>query len=119
MELSRRGLIGAGLSAAAMPAGPASAQAVGIAPSTEPAVDAAVRAALDAGACPGVRVEVQRRSKPLLSRSYGLANLETGTPVSADSVFRVGSLTKQFTAALIVKLAEQGRLGLEDPASKH
>jgi CubicO group peptidase (beta-lactamase class C family) len=46
--------------------------------------------------------------------SIGKANLETGTPVSAETVFRIGSLTKQFTAAAIVQLSESRRLSLDD-----
>ncbi len=45
----------------------------------------------------------------------GIANLETGTQMAPDSIFRIGSLTKQFTAALVLKLAAQGKLNLDDP----
>ena len=45
---------------------------------------------------------------------FGKANLETGTPVSAETVFRIASCTKQFTAAAIVRLSESGRLSLDD-----
>jgi CubicO group peptidase (beta-lactamase class C family) len=48
----------------------------------------------------------------------GKANLETGTPVSAETVFRIGSLTKQFTAAAIVQLNEGGRLSLDSRIDK-
>jgi CubicO group peptidase (beta-lactamase class C family) len=41
------------------------------------------------------------------------------TPVTGDTRFRIGSITKQFTAAAVLKLAEQGRLGIEDPVSKY
>jgi CubicO group peptidase (beta-lactamase class C family) len=45
---------------------------------------------------------------------FGKANLETGTPVSAETIFRIASCTKQFTAAGIVRLSENGRLSLDD-----
>ncbi|MGZ8363278.1 MAG: serine hydrolase domain-containing protein [Caulobacteraceae bacterium] len=82
-------------------------------------IDAAALAAIEAGACPGVAVGMSRHGEPLLTKGYGLADLDAKTPVAADSVFRIGSLTKQFTAALIVKLAAEGRLGLDDPAARY
>lgn len=82
------------------------------------AIDAAAKAAIGAGACPGVAVGIWRKGTPLLEKGYGLANLEMGAAVAPDSVFRVGSLTKQFTAALILKLAGEHRLGLDEPASR-
>jgi CubicO group peptidase (beta-lactamase class C family) len=50
--------------------------------------------------------------------SYGLANVETGTPVTADSIFAIASLDKQITATALVKAAELGKLRLDDPVSQ-
>jgi len=47
-----------------------------------------------------------------------MAELELGVPIAPDMVFRVGSVTKQFTAACVLKLVEEGRLSLDDPLSK-
>ena len=44
-----------------------------------------------------------------------MANLELGVPLAPDDVFRIASVTKTFTAAMIVKLAETGGLKLDDP----
>ena len=57
--------------------------------------------------------------KPLLVKGYGSANLEQHVPVSNNSVFRVGSVTKQFTAAALLLLAEEGKLSLQDKLSKY
>jgi len=48
-----------------------------------------------------------------------MAELELGVPIAPDMVFRVGSVTKEFTAACILRLVEEGRLGLNDPVEKY
>jgi CubicO group peptidase (beta-lactamase class C family) len=60
-----------------------------------------------------------RQGQVLVDRSYGSANLEWQIANSASTRFRIGSLTKQFTAASILLLAERGKLRLEDPVSKY
>lgn len=57
---------------------------------------------------------VTQRGKIVFQHSYGLANMEWKVPVTADTRFRIGSLTKQFTAALVLLLCEQGRLHLNE-----
>jgi CubicO group peptidase (beta-lactamase class C family) len=49
----------------------------------------------------------------------GMANMELGIPLSADQVFRLGSITKQFTGAAIMMLEEQGKLAVSDPITKY
>lgn len=82
------------------------------------AIDAAVTESMAAGASPGVAVQVSLRGRTLFSKAYGLANLETHTPLSTHGVFRVGSLTKQFAAALVLILAERKDIELDAPVSK-
>jgi CubicO group peptidase (beta-lactamase class C family) len=67
---------------------------------------------------PGAAIIVRKDSKTILRKGYGLADLELGVPVEPDMVFRLGSITKQFTAVAILLLAEQGKLGLEDEITK-
>jgi len=67
---------------------------------------------------PGAYAIVARGDKVLFSRGYGLANVELNVPLTSDSVIRIASLTKQFTAVAILKLAEQGKLGLDDPLDR-
>lgn len=64
---------------------------------------------------PGLSLCARKHARTLFSRGYGSANLETGRSVTPASVFRVGSLAKQFTAAVLLLLAEQRRLSLADP----
>ncbi|MGH9900297.1 MAG: serine hydrolase [Pyrinomonadaceae bacterium] len=67
---------------------------------------------------PGAAVIVVREGKVLLRKGYGKANLELGVPIEPDMVFRLGSITKQFTAVAILMLAEQGKLSLDDDLTK-
>ena len=68
---------------------------------------------------PGAAVLVSKKGALILRKGYGMANLEQAVPVSPGTIFRIASLTKAFTAAAVFALAEKGRLGLDDPASKH
>jgi CubicO group peptidase (beta-lactamase class C family) len=67
----------------------------------------------------GLSVAVARGDELIVDRGYGIADLEWNTPVDASTIFRIGSMTKQFTGAAILKLAEQGKLGLDDPLSRY
>jgi len=67
---------------------------------------------------PGAAVIVRKNGETILRKGYGMADLELGVPVAPDMVFRLGSITKQFTAVSILRLAEQGKLGLQDEITK-
>lgn len=88
-----------------------------LAPGVEAKIDAAVQQDVASGRVAGVAVAVLRDHKLLFVKGYGRANLELATPVSAKTVFRIGSLTKQFTAAGVLLLAEQGKLKIDDKLS--
>jgi D-alanyl-D-alanine carboxypeptidase len=77
-------------------------------------VDAIVVPALREEKAPGLSVAVARGGQLLVAKGYGLADVEHQTPASADTVYRIGSITKQFTAVAILQLAEQGKLKLGD-----
>jgi CubicO group peptidase (beta-lactamase class C family) len=64
-------------------------------------------------------VLVARDGKVVLSKGYGSANLEWDVPNSPSAKFRLGSITKQFTAACILLLEERGKLKVEDPVKKY
>lgn len=64
-------------------------------------------------------LEVLYRGQIVYSRVFGKADRTTGAAPTPSTQFRIGSLTKQFTAAAILKLAEQGALKLDDPAKKY
>jgi len=68
---------------------------------------------------PGAVVAVLRDGRPVLTRAYGMANLEHGAPNTPATVFHVASLSKQFTACAIHLLAIDGKLSLDDEVAKH
>ncbi len=67
---------------------------------------------------PGAAVLVSRNGEPIFEKSYGMANLELGVALRTDHVFRIGSVSKQFTAVAILQLMEQGKLSLQDELTK-
>jgi CubicO group peptidase (beta-lactamase class C family) len=70
------------------------------------------------GDVPGAAVLVLRDGAPIVRAGYGLADLETGTPATPETNYRLASVTKQFTAASILLLAEDARLNLDDRVCK-
>ena len=68
---------------------------------------------------PGAAVIVAKGNKVLFRRAYGMANVEEGVPLSPEMRFRIGSLTKPFTAAAIMLLADRGQLAVTDDITKY
>ncbi|PWK82735.1 serine hydrolase domain-containing protein [Fulvimonas soli] len=70
------------------------------------------------GDVPGASLLVLKDGKPLVRRGYGLADLATHTPAAPDTDYRLASVSKQFTAAAVLLLAQDGRLHLDDPVRR-
>ncbi len=68
---------------------------------------------------PGVAVLVARDGKIVFQGGFGFADIAKKTPITVETKFRIGSISKQFTAAAILRLAEQGKLALGDPLEKY
>src|ERR1700690_4362654 len=68
---------------------------------------------------PGFAVLVAQNGKILFEKGYGLADREHDVPVTPQTIFRIGSMTKQFTATAILKLQEEGKLSVDDKLSKY
>jgi CubicO group peptidase (beta-lactamase class C family) len=68
---------------------------------------------------PGCAVGVSRNGHVVYERGYGMANLETGTPITPASIFHVASVSKQFTAMAIMLLARDGKLSIDDNIRKY
>jgi CubicO group peptidase (beta-lactamase class C family) len=67
----------------------------------------------------GVSVLISKKGEVIYKKAFGMANLELNVPMQVDNVFRIGSITKQFTAVAILQLMEQGRLRLNDNITKY
>jgi CubicO group peptidase (beta-lactamase class C family) len=67
---------------------------------------------------PGAAVIVTRGGEVVYAGARGLADVETRRPITVDTTFRLGSISKQFTAALVLKLVDEGKVSLDDPLSK-
>jgi len=115
------GLAGVGVVLAAALAVPAwgAERAPRFSARTEAAIEKAVTAHIAAGRSAGLAVAVIQDGGLVFARGWGKANLEWNTPVTADTVFRIASNTKSFTAASILILAEQGKLSLDDKLAKY
>lgn len=77
-------------------------------------VDDYMRAEMNRDGIPGISAVVLRDGKVIHQGSYGLANVELGVPVTDKTVFPLASITKTFAATAIMRLVEQGALGLDD-----
>jgi D-alanyl-D-alanine carboxypeptidase len=82
-------------------------------------IDSLATKALAIPGAVGLSIAVARGDKVILSKGYGKADLEHGVPATDASVFRIASVTKQFTAAAIMRLVEQGKLALDDDLTKY
>src|SRR5690242_13832698 len=72
-----------------------------------------------AGDVPGASLLVVKDGKPIIERGYGYANLEQHTKAGPETDYRLASVTKQFTAASILLLKQDGKLKLSDPIRKY
>lgn len=104
------------LAAQSATAAPRPAVATAVDPSLR-AIDSLLSATYPAGG-PGAAVVVARGDRILLRKGYGLGNVELGVPMTPEHVFRLGSITKQFTAVAVLMLAEEGKLALDDEITR-
>jgi CubicO group peptidase (beta-lactamase class C family) len=81
-------------------------------------IDSLAAAALASGPTAGLAIAVVKGRDTIVAKGYGLADLENDVPATAQTVYRIGSITKQFTAAAIMQLVEAGRVSLDDELTK-
>ena len=81
-------------------------------------IDALAAKEIESGGAVGLSIGVARGDEVLHLKGYGLIDLENSVPASEKSVYRIGSITKMFTAAAILQLVEKGDLSLDDPLTK-
>jgi CubicO group peptidase (beta-lactamase class C family) len=90
-----------------------------VAPADAKARTAAIFARYNRTDSPGCAVATAIDGVPAFTAAYGMADMEHAIALTPDSIFEAGSVSKQFTAAAILLLAQQGKLSLDDPARKY
>jgi CubicO group peptidase (beta-lactamase class C family) len=88
-------------------------------PDVRDRIDAFVRAEMERQKIPGVAVAVVKNGEVIRAEGYGYANVEHQAPVRAQTIFQSGSLGKQFTAATVMLLVEEGKIALADSITKY
>ncbi len=81
--------------------------------------DSLFQASIDSAQIAGAAILVHQNGKTILKKSYGYASLELSTPMPGDGIFDIGSVTKQFTSAAILKLVEAKKLSLDDDFTEY
>jgi D-alanyl-D-alanine carboxypeptidase len=81
-------------------------------------IDAIARKALTSTGVPSVSIAIVQDGKIVYLQAYGQARLDPSTPARPEMRYSIGSISKQFTAAAVILLAEQGKLSLDDPVSR-
>mgnify|MGYP000430353059 CR=1 FL=1 len=89
------------------------------APARADTLDDYVHAEMESRRLPSLSFVAIKAGEIVDQRSYGLANLETKSPASAETVFAIGSITKSMTAIAVMKLAESGAIALDDAIGSH
>jgi CubicO group peptidase (beta-lactamase class C family) len=82
-------------------------------------LEATLNEELKATNTPGAAVVVIVGDQVVFAKGFGVSNVETRTPVTPETLFRIASTTKMLTAAALVALAEQGKIKLDEPVAKY
>jgi D-alanyl-D-alanine carboxypeptidase len=99
---------------------PGSAQTVNtVAPSVRASIDRIAGQVLEQTGVPSASVAIVQHGKIVYTHAYGKARLQPPTPATPSMRYSIGSISKQFTAAAILLLQEQGKLSLDDPVGKY
>ena len=81
--------------------------------------ESAIRAEMEKAGIPGAAVAVVVGDRVVWAKGFGVASAETNAPVTPDTLFQIGSVTKSFTAAAILTAASEGRIALDTPVSTY
>lgn len=88
-------------------------------PTIESTVDEAVKVYVLRSGVPGVTVDLAQNGNTIYAQGYGYSDVSTKQAAKPTDIFEIGSITKQFTAAIIMKLQEQGKLHVDDSMSTY
>lgn len=81
--------------------------------------DSVARTHLEFDVTPGMSIAIAKDGRLLLERGYGDADVEMDVSATPTTIYRIASITKQFTSAAIMRLVESGAISLDDPVTKH
>jgi CubicO group peptidase (beta-lactamase class C family) len=95
------------------------ADSVGVDPKRLGRIDALMQGYVDRGVYAGIATLVARRGTVVQAGTYGWSDREAGTPMAADTIFRLYSMTKPIVCTVLMTLVEEGRLTLVDPVARH
>jgi CubicO group peptidase (beta-lactamase class C family) len=82
------------------------------------AIDGFIQGEVDAGRIPGAIVLVQRHGQPVYLKSFGKRDVDSGAPMTLDTIFPIHSVSKTITSVAALMLVDQGKIRLDDPVSK-
>lgn len=83
------------------------------------AIDEIAHEAMQKRGVAGLSIAVLRGDDVVLAKGYGVADVDTSRPATPETVYQIGSITKQFTAAAVLRLVEQGKVDLDAPVSTY
>ena len=104
---------------APVPSPSPSASPAGLAPAAVQAIEAAISSTMSAERIPGLSVAVVTRSELRFAAGFGQADLENAVPATAETVYRLASVSKPIAAVAALQLAEEGKLDLDAPVQKY
>ena len=90
-----------------------------LAPDKLARIDEFVNSEIAAGKIPGAIVLIQRHGQPVYFKTFGKRDVEKGTPMTADAIFPIHSVTKTITSVAAMMLVDSGKIALSDPVSKY
>jgi CubicO group peptidase (beta-lactamase class C family) len=82
-------------------------------------IDEFLNGEIAAGKIPGAIVLIQRHGQPVYFKTFGKRDVEKGTPMTADAIFPIHSVTKTITSVAAMMLVDSGKIALSDPVSKY
>src|ERR1700687_1308935 len=83
------------------------------------AIDDFLNGEIAAGKIPGAIVLIQRHGQPVYFKCFGKRDVEKATPMTADTIFPIHSVTKTITSVAAMMLIDQGKIALDDPVARY
>ena len=98
---------------------PAFAGSTSLSPAKLERVGDYIRQEIAAGKMPGAVILIQQHGKPVYFESFGVRDVDSRRPMTADTIFRIYSMSKPITSVAAMMLVEDGKLALDDPVAKY